>query len=238
VTGSEEHGTEERGAGQSAGSLLRETLIVVVGALLVAIVVRTFLIQAFYIPSGSMEQTLQLDDRVLVSKLSTRWGDIQRGEVVVFHDPADWITPIEQPASGAGAALREALTFIGLLPSASGDDLVKRVIGIGGDRVVCCDATGKITVNGTPLEEDYLFPGNVPSETPFDVTVPAGRLWLMGDHREVSQDSRYHEAITPGSGMVPEDSVIGRAVLVVWPFPNWAVLSIPSGFDAVAAAAP
>jgi signal peptidase I len=228
--------SEQDSGKESAGSLLRETVVVIVGALLVAIVVRTFLIQAFYIPSGSMENTLQLDDRVLVSKLSTRWAGIDRGDIIVFHDPADWITPVVQPTGGLGAKVRQALTFIGLLPSASGDDLVKRVIGVGGDRVVCCDAQGRITVNGQPLDEDYLFPGNVPSETPFDVTVPAGRVWVMGDHRQISQDSRYHEALVPGSGMVPEEAVVGRAVVVVWPFAHWAWLSVPATFAGVPAA--
>ena len=220
------------------GSLLRETLVVVIGALLVAIVVRTFFFQAFFIPSASMENTLLVGDRVLVSKLSTSIGEIDRGEVVVFRDPADWVTAIGGSDSGLSASLRRVLTFIGLLPSDSGDDLVKRVIGVGGDRVVCCDETGRITVNGQPLDEDYLFPGDAPSDTPFDVTVPPGRFWVMGDHRSVSQDSRFHEAVAEGGGMVPEDAIIGRAFVRIWPLGRIGGLGVPATYDAVPDPAP
>jgi signal peptidase I len=222
------------GRRKSRGAL-RETVFVVVGALLVAVLIRTFLVQAFFIPSQSMENTLAVGDRVLVSKLSTSLGTIHRGDVVVFRDPSNWITPIELPQSTASRWVHDALTFVGLLPSDSGDDLVKRVIGVGGDRVVCCDDAGRITVNGVPITEPYLYPGNVPSQSPFDVLVPPGKLWVMGDHRSVSQDSRFHEAQQAGDGMVPESSVIGRALLVVWPFSHWAVLSNPGVFADVPA---
>jgi len=227
-------GAEPAGAGPARprrGGVFRETAILVVGALVVAVLVRTFLIQAFYIPSSSMENTLQIDDRVLASKLTTSLGDVSRGEVVVFRDPGDWLSVPPAPAGSWQQWIREGLTFVGLLPSDTGDDLVKRVIGVGGDRVQCCDALGAITVNGQPLDEkSYLYPGDVPSTEPFDVLVPMGSLWLMGDHRSVSQDSRFHERERPGNGMVPVDRVIGRAFVVVWPFDHWATLPIPETF--------
>ncbi len=212
----------------------RETGVLLVLALGLAVVLRTFVIQAFYVPSESMVPTLQIDDRIVVSKLSTDIGGVDRGQVVVFRDPGEWLEPPSDTATGARRVVVSAMTFIGLLPSDSGDDLVKRVIGIGGDHVVCCDAKGRVTVNGVALDESqYLDAGDAPSQTPFDVLVPADHLWVMGDNRSNSQDSRYHEAQRPGGGMVPEGNVIGRAVAVVWPFAHWSTLPVPAAFDAI-----
>jgi signal peptidase I len=215
-----------------SGSFLRELPIILVAALVLSLVIKTFLVQAFYIPSGSMENTLLVGDRVFVNKLAPRFGEIQRGDVVVFHDPADWLTSPPEPA-GTGRirdALRDVLEFVGLAPSATGDDLIKRVIGVGGDTVACCDDQGRVTVNGVPLEEPYLFPGDDPSDIDFAVEVPAGDLWMMGDHRSVSEDSRVHIG-EPGGGLVPEEDVIGRAFVIVWPFDRLSRLQRPDSFS-------
>ncbi|WP_245961598.1 signal peptidase I [Quadrisphaera granulorum] len=197
---------------------MREAAIVVVAALLLSLLVKTFLVQAFYIPSESMENTLLRGDRVLVSQLTPGPFDLQRGDVVVFEDPGGWLQPEPEADHGAvGNALVDVLTFVGVLPSNSGQHLIKRVIGLPGDRVVCCDAQGRTTVNGTPLQEDFLKPGSISSEIDFDVTVPAGSLWVEGDNRQDSGDSRYHQQL-PQGGAVPIDDVVGRAVVVVWPF--------------------
>jgi signal peptidase I len=221
------------GRRERRGSFLRELPVILVAALVLSLLIKSFLVQAFFIPSGSMEQTLAVGDRVFVNKLVTRFGDVERGDVVVFRDPADWLDDPPAPAEGTGQvreALRDGLEFVGLAPSSSGDDLIKRVIGVGGDRVACCDAEGRVTVNGVPLEEDYLFPGNDPSETTFDVEVPEGHLWVMGDHREQSLDSRAHIG-EPGGGMLPEEDVVGRAFVVVWPFDRFKGLSRPDTFS-------
>lgn len=176
-------------------SAVREIPLLVGVAVLIALVLKTFLVQAFVIPSGSMEQTIRIGDRVLVDKFTPWFGSKpQRGDVVVFHDPGGWLAD-EQTAKKHDPVVvkqvKEGLTFIGLLPSDNEKDLIKRVIGVGGDHVKCCDAQGRVTVNGVPLTEaDYLYPGNNPSSTPFDITVPKGRLWVMGDHRDNSADSR------------------------------------------------
>ncbi len=210
----------------------RETAILLALALGLAVVLRTFVLQAFYVPSESMVPTLQVDDRIVASKLSTDIGGVDRGEVVVFRDPGGWLDPPVNAVTGARKVLTSVFTFIGLLPSDSGDDLVKRVIGVAGDHVVCCDAKGRITVNGYALDEsDYLDPGDVPSQTPFDVTVPPDHIWVMGDNRNNSQDSRYHEQQKPGGGMVPVGNVIGRAVVIVWPAGHWHTLPVPATFD-------
>ncbi len=169
---------------------------------------KTFLVQAFVIPSGSMEQTIRIGDRVLVDKFTPWFGaKPQRGDVVVFHDPGGWLQD-EQTAKKQDPVvvkqLKEGLAFIGLLPSDNEKDLIKRVIGVGGDHVKCCDAQGRVTVNGVPLTEgDYLYPGNAPSSTPFDITRPRGRLWVMGDHRDNSADSRAHQRHAPTAARSP-----------------------------------
>jgi signal peptidase I len=214
--------------------LIREVALVLVIALGLSLLMKTFLVQAFYIPSESMENTLQVGDRVLVSKLTPGPVDLRRGDVVVFADPGDWLTPpLEVQQNPVARGLRSALTFVGLLPADSGEHLIKRVVGLPGDTVVCCDQRRRITVNGAPLTEPYLFPANDPSEVEFTVTVPEGRVWVMGDHRAVSQDSRYHQ--DEDGGMVPVDSVVGRAFVVVWPPGRWEVLRNPSAvFSGVA----
>jgi signal peptidase I len=212
-----------------------ELALLVALTLAVAGLIRTFLVQPFFIPSESMENTLRVGDRVLVDKLSYRFHDIHRGDVVVFNG-LDSFTPevqVDESSNPIGRGLRSVGAAIGVAPPGE-KDFIKRVIGVPGDRVVCCDPEGRVTVNGTALDEaSYVFPGNAPSEATFDVTVPAGRLWVMGDHREASADSRAHTG-DPGGGTVPEDKVIGRAFSVVWPPGNMTGLGTPSTFDRVA----
>ncbi|GAA1898591.1 hypothetical protein GCM10009716_05540 [Streptomyces sodiiphilus] len=214
----------------------REIPLLIVTAVLIALFLKTFLVQAFVIPSGSMEQTIKIDDRVLVDKLTPWFGwRPERGDVVVFKDPGGWLgqeqdLPARDDPVGI-KQLREGLTFIGLLPSED-EDLIKRVIGVGGDRVVCCDDRGQVTVNGVPVEEPYLHPGNPPSQIEFDVTVPEGRVFLMGDHRSNSADSRYH-LDGPGEGTVPEELVVGRALVIAWPYAHWQRLNGAEAFAQV-----
>ncbi|MET8866671.1 signal peptidase I [Nonomuraea sp. NPDC004580] len=177
----------------------RETVLLLVLGVGIALLLQAFVIGSFYIPSESMENTLQVNDRVFVNKLS---GDPERGDIIVFKG---W----------------------------DGEDTIKRVIGVGGDKVVCCDKQRRITVNGTPLdEESYLYPDDYPSGDKFDVTVPAGKLWLMGDHRSASFDSRGH-AKEPGGGFISEDDVIGKAVVRYWPLSRGYLFSRPETFDKV-----
>ena len=215
-------------------SLVREIPLIIVVALGITLLLQTFVVQVFSIPSGSMQNTIAIGDRVVVDKLSPWFGwKPQRGEVVVFNDPDNWLASDPVPKDGpVVGAVKSAFTFVGLLPSDR--DLIKRVIGIPGDTVACCDSQGRVTVNGKPLAESYVFPGNPPSRIPFKVTVPAGKLWVMGDHRDISADSRYHMADATG-GFVPEKDVVGRAVAVVWPFTHWRTLPVPDT-TAVAAA--
>jgi signal peptidase I len=176
-----------------------------------------------------MENTLLVGDRVIVSKLTPGPFSLERGEVVVFTDPGGWLAPSEVPRPDPGF-VRSVLIFVGLLPNDSGNHLIKRVIGLPGDHVVCCDDHGRLTVNGAALDEPYLYPGDRPSEKTFDVTVPSGKLWVMGDHRSASQDSRFE-------GFVPIDLVTGRAMAVVWPLSRTDWLGVPeSTFGPVPAA--
>lgn len=216
---------------EKKGSFWKELPVLVVVALVLALIIKTFVIQAFYIPSESMENTLLKNDRVLVNKLVYHTRDIERGDVVVFSGVDSWDGEVEyeEPANPIAAFFRWVGTAFGVVPGEK--DYIKRVIGIGGDKVKCCDSKGRITVNGVALdEESYLYPGNVPSDRFFETTVPQGRLWVMGDHRSVSLDSRSHTG-DPGGGSIPVGQVIGRAFVIVWPFSRAGSLDIPETFS-------
>lgn len=209
------------------GRWLAETAIIVVSALVLSALVRAFLVQAFYVPSASMEDTLAISDRIIASKITTTMGGVSRGEVVVFKDPGDWLPDPPPPPDGWRGIVQSGLTFIGLLPSDSGNDLVKRVIAVEGDRIMCCDADGRIVLNGVPLVEDYIIgPTN---QVLFDVVVPRGGVFVMGDNRGNSRDSRFHLEVD--SGAVPTDDVVGRVVLVLWPLTRISTVPIPDIFD-------
>jgi signal peptidase I len=219
-------------------ALVRELPVLIGVALILALLIKTFLVQAFYIPSDSMENTLQVGDRVLVNKLGSYFGSVDRGQVVVFKDPGGWLGSDEGGSDGNPFlhGIKSVFVFVGLLPSDNERDLIKRVIGVPGDRVKCCDGKGRITVNGVALDESYVFPGNTPSDSTFDITVPEGRLWVMGDHRAVSADSRLHMG-NPGGGTIPADNVIGRAFVIVWPLGRAATLPVPDTYHQKALAA-
>ncbi|HEY0118648.1 MAG TPA: signal peptidase I [Cellulomonas sp.] len=208
-------------------SWLRETAIVLVSALVLSLLVKTFLVQAFWIPSQSMHDTLVEDDRILVSKLAPGPMQLHRGDIVVFKDPGGWLTdqPVV-PVTGVQRALNDVLTFVGLRPVDAGQHLVKRVIGVAGDHVACAGAGSPITVNGVALDEPYVAPLSQPSTMAFDITVPAGSLWVMGDNRDHSEDSRYHQG-NPGGGSIPLANVVGVAFVIVWPADRWTVLRNP-----------
>ncbi|MET7569892.1 signal peptidase I [Streptomyces sp. NPDC005492] len=237
-----ESGTQTRTEGQGPGdstpqakkprSFWKELPILIVIALVLALLIKTFLVQAFSIPSDSMQNTLQQGDRVLVDKLTPWFGsEPERGEVVVFHDPDDWLAG--EPTANPNA-LQTVLSWIGLMPSAQEKDLIKRVIGVGGD-TVSCSGTGPLMVNGKALNEPYVYPGNTPCTNDdqggqFTVKVPKGDIWVMGDHRQNSRDSRYNQS-DKHHGMVPVNEVVGRAIVKAWPINRWGTLPIPDTFD-------
>jgi signal peptidase I len=198
---------------QKKPNLARELATVIGTALILSILVRTFLVQAFYVPSASMENTLVKNDRIIVSKISTDVTGINRGNVIVFHDPGGWLgegfpNPYDSPVG-------RVLQAIGIVPANSGNDLVKRVIGVGNDTVECCDTKGHIIVNGKPISDSYIKPNNGTDQVKFKVLVPENRVFVMGDNRANSEDSRFH--LDLNQGMVPLSDVVGRVVLRIWP---------------------
>jgi signal peptidase I len=219
---------ETRSSGRHSGSgsrgwktFLRDVLVIFVVALLVSVLIKAFLIRSFYIPSSSMEDTLQIDDRIVVNQLTPRLMPLQHGDVVVFRDPGGWLQPspeVDKPPIAA---------TVGLSASDSNDHLIKRLIGLPGDHVVCCNSLGQMSVNDVPLDEPYikLVPGVTrASDVDFDITVPADSLWVMGDNRGNSWDSRYNQD-GPTHGFVPLDHVVGRAFVITWPIDRWSILS-------------
>lgn len=217
---------ERRKAG--SGGVARELVLIVGVALVLSVLVRTFVAQAFFVPSSSMENTLLVQDRIIASKLTTRISGVSRGEVVVFTDPGGWLPPTA-PVTGAAGWLRSTLMWVGLLPSDTGEDLVKRVIGVGGDHIVCCDKNDRIVLNGVPLVESYVKPSDGTAQVRFDVIVPQGRIFVMGDNRGDSSDSRFHLDVAHGT--VPLDNVVGRVVAVIWPASRWSGEPVPLIFE-------
>jgi signal peptidase I len=210
-----------------------EAAVLLVIAAVIAVGVHSFLFQAFFIPTGSMENTLNVGDRVIVNRLSYKVGHVKRGQIVVFSGVDSWtpegsITPPHNPVL---RELSKVGSYLGFAPSGE-QDFIKRVIGVPGDHVVCCNTQGQITVNGKALEEHYLYPGSDNRTLPFDIVVPPGRLWVEGDHRNDSADSRSHTGL-PGGGTIPINKVIGRAFVIVWPFSRFHRLEIPGSYGAL-----
>jgi signal peptidase I len=197
------------------GSLLRELPLLVILALLVSLFIKSFLVQFFYIPSGSMENTLQIKDRVAVNRVPFIGNDVNRGDVIVFRDPAGWLPDASSlDGNRFTNAIREGLVIVGIIPNPAKQYLVKRVIGVAGDNVVAKDQV--LTINGKPTNEPYIFAGNTPSDTDFNITVPEGKVWVMGDHRGASGDSRVHQDDV-NNGMVPVEKITGRVIATIWP---------------------
>lgn len=219
-SGTDDGGTSGQRLARQALAWGKEILTIIAIAVVLSFLIKTFLFRAFYIPSGSMENTLQIDDRIFVNLLVPKPIAIERGDVVVFKDSQGWLAPVDEAPQNW---LTQAGTFIGLIPDSSQQHLVKRVIGLPGDKVKCCDADGKLSINGQAITEPYLYPGASPSDITFEVTVPEGHLWVMGDHRNNSQDSRFHQA-TNSTGFVPIDDVEGRALVIAWPLSHWGIL--------------
>ncbi|GAA3491809.1 signal peptidase I [Streptomyces sp. NPDC088745] len=228
--GRNDGGSSENEGAKKQRSFWKELPLLIGIALLLALLIKTFLVQAFSIPSESMQETLQKGDRVLVDKLTPWFGaEPERGEVVVFHDPGGWLndTAVVEPN-----AVQKVLSFIGLMPSAEDKDLIKRVVAVGGDTVEC-KTGGSVHVNGKALDDrSYISPQGTPcDDQPFGpLKVPEGKIWVMGDNRKNSLDSRYHRNL-PTKGFVDTDEVVGRAVVVAWPISRWATLPVPDTFE-------
>lgn len=226
------HGSAEDGDGSDAGmsskdrekkedkgSFWKELPILVIVAVVIAFAIKTWVVQPFYIPSKSMEDTLLVGDRILVNKLVYEIRDIERGDVVVFNGSDSWDEDTEveepEPANPVAGVFTWMGQTLGLAPT--GKEYVKRVIALEGDTVECCDDDNNVLVNGDPVDEPYLYPGSVETHQEFGpITVEEGRLWVMGDHRAISYDSRTHQG-DPGGGTISEESVVGRAFVTVWP---------------------
>ena len=216
--------------GKRRRSFWRELPVLIVVALVLALVIKSFAIQAFFIPSASMENTLEIGDRVLINKIVYHLRPIHRGDIIVFDGTGSW--DFDTPPASSNFFSKAVDEIEGLVGISKDPNIyIKRVIGLPGDHVACCTAAGQVTVNGVPLSESsYLYPGNAPSTQKFSITVPAGRLWVMGDHRSVSYDSRGHMG-DPGGGTIPESGVLGRAFVIIWPPSRWGFLNIPATFE-------
>ena len=205
-------------------SFLIDLVVIVGAALILSVLIKAFLIRSFYIPSGSMLDTLQINDRIIVNVLVPDAIPVERGDIIVFKDPGGWLGAVPTVEKTTAQELSDfVLGTFGITAPDSAEHLVKRVIGMPGDVVTCCDEDGRIMVNGVGIDEVYLKPGVTPSDIEFSVEVPAGQYWVMGDNRPNSTDSRYHQDL-PTKGFVPESIVVGRALVISWPFDNWSYL--------------
>ena len=204
------------------GAFFIDVFTIVGTALVLSLVIKTFLLRSFYIPSGSMESTLQINDRIVVNELVPNVIPVTRGDVVVFKDPGGWINTIAQvnKQNFWTTAVDEVLAVFGITAPDSEQHLVKRVIGIPGDHVVCCDAKGRLQINGVSINETYLDKGVSPSEKKFDINVPADSYWVMGDNRSNSWDSRFHTDL-PSKGFVTKRLIVGQAFVITWPQKHW-----------------
>ncbi|MGH3472079.1 MAG: signal peptidase I [Nocardioidaceae bacterium] len=206
-------------------SVVREVLILIGTAVLLALIIKTFFVQAFFIPSGSMENTLKVNDRILVEKVSYWFGDVHRGDIVVFDDPDHWLGA--EGGSSPTNPVTQVLADIGLYPT--GGHLVKRVIGVAGDHVKCVN--GIVNVNGVPLHESsYVTLEKNACTGSWSVVVPPDKLWVLGDNRAHSADSSAHLG-DPGGGFVPVSDVVGKVFVIVWPIDRWRWFTTPSIFD-------
>lgn len=209
---------------------LREIGIIAAIVAVVSIVVRTFLFQVFYVPSVSMNDTLQVNDKIVASKFALTTDGIRRGDVVVFHDPGGWLAVPPQP-NALQWLFQRPLEIIGLLPNQPGEDLVKRVIGVAGDHVVCCNPAGRIMVNGHALDERSYTLGDS-SAVPFDIRVPDHRIFVMGDNRHQSADSRFHLDVE--SGTVDVGEVRGIVIATIWPISRFGSVPAPAALTSAA----
>lgn len=230
--------TPRRGRRKLTGwrAFLRDVVVILVAAVVISALIKAFVVRSFYIPSASMQNTLMVNDRIIVNELEPGILPIKRGDVIVFKDPGGWLSAEGTAGSTSTSPIDWALSVVGITAPDSNDHLVKRVIGLPGDHVTCCNATGEIEINGVPIKEPYTnLNGNVAaSGTSFDVWVPANSLWVMGDNRYDSADSRYHQSL-PTKGFVAYSDVVGRAILITWPVSRWTVLDdYPQVFAEVA----
>jgi signal peptidase I len=213
-------------AGTSNGSQflgwLKEIGTVVVIAVVLSFLIKTFLFRAFFIPSESMVNTLDVDDRIFVNLLVPKPFALEHGDIVVFKDAQGWLPPTQKATAGPFKWFQDGLVFVGLLPDETNQHLVKRVIGLPGDRVSCCDSSARVSVNGTVLNESYINPAQVPTAKSFDVVVPEGKIWVMGDNRNNSADSREHQTVN--GGFINISDVEGKATVIAWPINRWQVL--------------
>ncbi|MDN5687037.1 MAG: signal peptidase I [Brachybacterium sp.] len=217
---SRRHRTAKRPGRRARMPLWLDTAVTMVVALLIAVLVKTFLIQPFYIPSASMNPTLLENDKILVSKLTPGVFDLHRGDVIVFEDPDNWIPGDATDDPTPRVRVMMVLSLVGLAPDPSQDHLVKRLIGLPGDHVACEEQGGPLTVNGVELDEPYTNQAASPCQVAFDVTVPEDRVWVMGDNRHASADSAWHES-QGENGFVPESNITGKAEVVFWPVSRW-----------------
>jgi signal peptidase I len=228
----EANGENEKSGTKRKRPFWQDLSIIVIAALILTILLKTFVVQVFSIPSGSMENTLLPGDRILVNKMVYRFRPIERGDIVVFSGSGSWDPATPGPSNPFVRALDDVTGLVGI--AGPGTDYIKRVIGVPGDRVACCNALGQVTVNGVALsEKSYIYPGAAPSQVRFNITVPPGRLWVMGDNRADSDDSRYRIG-DPGDGTIPESAVVGRAFVIIWPLSRISDLPIPNTFQQAA----